>query len=152
MPHIDNDRIEKVVELKASVARVWKALTDHKAFGRWFRVDLDQEFAPGGKSTGRMTYPGYEGVPWVVYVERMEPEHLFSFRWYDSDDGSQKQNDDQPALIVEFRLEEIPTGTRLTITETGFAALPDSRRIKMMRDNQEGWNIQAKNIAQYLSA
>jgi uncharacterized protein YndB with AHSA1/START domain len=28
------DRIEKTVELKAPVARVWRALTDHHEFGQ----------------------------------------------------------------------------------------------------------------------
>ena len=147
----DDDKIVKVVELRVPFARVWQALTDHKAFGQWFRVDLDQAFQVGGISTGQMTYPGHEGAPWVVYVERMEPERLFSFRWYDSDDGS-KQNDDQPGLLVAFELEEIPNGTRLTITESGFSALLPPRRIEVMRGNREGWNIQADNLARYLSA
>ena len=30
--------IEKQIELKAPVSRVWSALTDHKEFGEWFRV------------------------------------------------------------------------------------------------------------------
>lgn len=152
MAEADDDKIVKIIELRVPIARVWKALTDHKEFGRWFRVDLDQKFEAGGKSTGRMTYPGHEGAPWVVYVERMEPERLFTFRWYDSDDGSTTQNDDQPALLVEFQLDEVPNGTRLTITESGFSALPRPRRIEVMRGNEEGWNIQAENLAQYCSA
>lgn len=152
MAEADGDKIVKVVELRAPIARVWKALTDYKEFGRWFRVDLDQQFEPGGKSTGRITYPGHEGAPWVVYVERMEPERLFTFRWYDSDDGSAQQKNDQPALLVEFQLEKIPNGTRLTIAESGFSALPHPRRIEVMRGNEEGWNIQAENLAQYCSA
>lgn len=151
MADSDDDKIVKAVELLAPLARVWKALTDHKEFGHWFRVDLDQKFQVGRKSTGQMTYPGHEGAPWVVYIERIEPERLFTFRWYDSDDGS-KQNDDQPALLVEFHLEEIPHGTRLTITESGFSALLHPRRMEVMRGNQEGWNIQADNLARYLSA
>lgn len=147
----EDDKLVKVVELRTPIGRVWKALTDHTEFGRWFRVDLDQEFEVGAKTTGRMTYPGHEGAPWVAYVERMEPEHLFTFRWYDSDDGS-KEHDDQPALLVAFQLEEIPNGTRLTITESGFSALPHGRRIEVMRGNEEGWNIQANHIVQYLSA
>lgn len=151
MAESDDDKIVKIFELQAPIARVWKALADHKEFGRWFRVDLDQEFQVGAKSTGQMTFPGHEGTPWVVYVERMEPERLFTFRWYDSEDGT-KQSDDQPALRVEFQLEAIPSGTRLTITESGFSALPNPRRIEIMRGNREGWNIQAENLARYLSA
>lgn len=150
MAELDDDKIVKVVELRQPRVRVWRALTDHKQFGHWFRVDLDQKFQVGRISTGKMTYPGHEGAPWVVYIERMEPERLFTFRWYDSDDGL-KQSDDQPALLVEFQLDETPKGTRLTITESGFSALPHPRNIEVMRGNQEGWTIQADNLARYLS-
>lgn len=147
----DNDKIQKIADLRAPISRVWKALTDYKEFGEWFRVDLEQPFEPGKISTGRMTYPGHEGVKWIAYIEQMEPERLFSFRWYDSEEGAGEENDDQPALLVEFELEAIPGGTRLTITESGFSALPESRRIELMRGNEEGWNIQADNLDKYLT-
>ena len=57
-----SDRIEKRVELKAPVARVWRALTDHREFGQWFRVNLAGPFVPGQVSRGKMTHPGYEHV------------------------------------------------------------------------------------------
>ncbi len=38
MEKSSTDRIEKRIELKAPVARVWRALTDHQEFGEWFRV------------------------------------------------------------------------------------------------------------------
>jgi uncharacterized protein YndB with AHSA1/START domain len=31
-----NDSIEKQIELKAPVSRVWRALTDHREFGECF--------------------------------------------------------------------------------------------------------------------
>jgi hypothetical protein len=31
-----DDRIEKRIELKAPVSRVWRALTDYREFGEWF--------------------------------------------------------------------------------------------------------------------
>ena len=49
------DRIEKVIELKAPVARVWRALTDHEEFGKWFRVRLDGPFVAGQVSRGNIT-------------------------------------------------------------------------------------------------
>jgi len=36
-----SDSIEKRIELTAPVSRVWRALTDHREFGEWFRVKLD---------------------------------------------------------------------------------------------------------------
>ncbi len=145
------DRIVKTVDLDASPTRVWKALTDYQEFGAWFRVDLDQPFQVGERSTGKMTYPGHEGVPWLAFVERMDYERLFSFRWYDTLETSTETLENQPALLVEFQIEEASGGTLLTITESGFLALPDSRRIELMRGNEDGWNLQAKNIAQHLA-
>src|SRR6266849_4485250 len=75
------DRIEKRIELKAPVSRVWRALTDHREFGEWFRVKLDGPFVPGQVSRGQITYPGYEHVKWEAVVQKMEPERLFSFTW-----------------------------------------------------------------------
>jgi hypothetical protein len=51
---------------------------------------------------------------------------------------------------VVFELEEVPEGTRLTVTETGFDRVPVSRRSKAYRENDEGWAEQLKAIAQYL--
>ena len=61
-----NDRIEKRIELKAPVSRVWRALTDYREFGEWFRVKLDGPFVPGQISRGRITHPGYEHIKWEV--------------------------------------------------------------------------------------
>lgn len=145
------DRIVKTVELKAPLSRVWRAVSDHNEFGQWFRVKLDGPFRPGAVSTGKMTYPGCEGYPWLAVVERMEPERLLSFRWHDFDEKSGVEVSKQPSMLVEFRLEPTAEGTRLTITESGFEALPDHRRLEVLRGNTEGWNIQADNITAHVT-
>lgn len=145
------DTIVKVIELKAPLSRVWRAISDHKEFGQWFRVKLDGPFKPGSVSTGKMTFPGYEDYPWRAIVERMEPQRLFSFRWHDYNEKSGVDLAEQATTLVEFRLEPTAEGTRLTITESGFEALPDHRRIEVLRDNTEGWNIQANNIAAHVA-
>jgi len=73
-----NDRIEKQIELKAPISKVWRALTDHREFGEWFRVKLEGPFVPGQVSRGQITYPGYEHLKWEATVQKMEPEKLFS--------------------------------------------------------------------------
>jgi uncharacterized protein YndB with AHSA1/START domain len=148
----EEDRIVKVVELDAPVARVWRALTDHEEFGEWFRVRLDQPFKPGAKSTGSMTYPGFEGWPWLATVERIEHEKLFSFRWHDYEEQSGLDIADHPTTLVEFRLEPTGGGTRLTITESGISALPEPRRLEVLRSNTKGWDIQANNIAAHVGS
>src|ERR1700747_3760134 len=121
------DRIEKRIELKAPVSRVWRALTDYKEFGEWFRVKLDGPFVEGKVSTGQITYPGYEHVKWEAHVEKMERERVFSFRWphaksLDKADYSPDYSK-EPTTLVEFRLEKTAHGTSLVLTESGFDKL-----------------------------
>lgn len=146
------DRIEKRIELKASMSRVWRALTDHREFGQWFRVALEGPFIPGKETRGRITYAGYEHLTMIVTVQRMESERLFSFTWqpYEIDPDANYASE-PPTTLVEFRLEAAPGGALLTVTELGFAALPAHRRDEAFRLNDNGWAIQLQNIAQHVA-
>ena len=147
-----NDRIEKTVDLKAPVSRVWRALTDREEFGTWFRVRLDGPFLPGQVSRGHITYPGYERVRWEAVVQRMEPERLFSFTWHPYAVDPKADYSGEPSTLVEFTLERIPTGTRLRIVESGFDKLPAHRRDEAFRMNDRGWTAQTENIARHVDA
>lgn len=145
------DRIEKSVELKASVARVWRALTDYQEFGEWFRVKLDGPFVVGEVSRGQMTYEGYEHVKWRAQVQAMEPERLFSFTWHPYAVDPDTDYTNEPRTLVEFRLEATSSGCRLLMSESGFSALPDdARRAEALRENTQGWDEQANNIAAHV--
>ena len=148
--HKDQDRIEKVVDLAAPVARVWRAITDHREFGEWFRVRLDNPFKVGETTTGNITYPGHEHMKWVSVTEKMEHERLFAFSWPPSAVDPDTEYDAEAKVLVEFRLEPTEKGTRLTITETGFLQFPEAKRLEVLRSNTEGWDIQAKNVAAHV--
>lgn len=148
----DQDRIQKRVELTAPVSRVWCALTDHEEFGAWFRVQLDGPFEVGATTTGRMTFPGHEDVVWESVTERIVPEELFVFSWHPSAIDPDTTYAEDAKVVVEFRLEPTADGTCLTITETGFLQFPDSRRLEILRSNQEGWDLQAQHVAAHVES
>ena len=147
-----NDRIEKTVELKAPIQRVWKALTDHTEFGEWFRVNLEGPFAPGEVARGRVAYPGYEHVVWEARVVTMESPRLFSFTWHPYAIDPNVDYSSEPPTLVEFRLAPTPDGTRLVITESGFDALPAHRQADALRMNEGGWEQQAHNIKTHVES
>ena len=144
------DRIEKIIELKAPIERVWRAILDAEEFGAWFRVKLDGPFRAGEVSRGRMTYPGYEHLPWEVKVTKIEPPRLFAFTWHPYAVDPKVDYSGEPETLVEFRLEPIGAGTRLVITETGFEALPAGRRSDALRSNEGGWAQQAANVRDHV--
>ena len=146
-----SDRIEKRIELKAPVSRVWRALTDHNEFGAWFKVKVDAPFVPGHVSRGHITYPGYEHLKWEAVVQRMEPEHLFSFTWHPYAVDTKIDYSTETPTLVEFTLEKTESGTLLQVVESGFDKIPNDRRFEAFRRNDAGWAEQIKNIESHVS-
>jgi uncharacterized protein YndB with AHSA1/START domain len=146
-------RVEKRIELKAPVSRVWRALTDHDEFGQWFGVKLTTAFVPGQISRGQITYPGYEHVVMEVVVRKMEPERLFSFTWHPYAIDPKIDYSKEPQTLVEFRLEKTAAGgTLLSVTETGFENLPAHRRPDAYRMNDSGWAEQMQSIERHVAS
>lgn len=142
------DRIQKTITLHAPRSRVWRALTDPAQFSEWFGANLSGRFVPGQKMRGPITIPEYQHLAFEVVVERMEPERLFSWSWQPG--GDPDIDPAEPMTLVVFELEEVPEGTRLTVTETGFDQIPVARRGRAYRENDEGWTGQMDNLRQYL--
>ncbi len=140
-----SDRIEKDVFIAAPVERVWRALTDHEQFGAWFGVKLDGPFVVGESTYGAMTEPSFEGWPWESRTEVMEAPRLFAFTWAHTVERDEDPHT-APRTRVEFRLAPEGEGTRLTIVESGFDAVPEERRAEVMRNNARGWEIQSARV------
>ncbi len=146
---MDTDTITRQIHIGADPQRVWDALADAHEFGKWFQVKLDGPFVVGKTTTGKLTYPGHEGIPWITATEVMEPPSRFVFRWPNST-PNESIGPDTIWLTVEFTLTRQNDGTLVTVTETGFAAVPEDQRVSMLRGNTEGWNIQTGNLKRYV--
>ncbi len=144
------DRIEKEIVLPAPRERVWRALTDVREFNQWFGVALTAPFAPGAVVSRQLASPEYQHLTMTVWVEEMVSGRRFSFRWhpYAIEEGIDYSA--EPTTLVSFTLEDVEGGTRLTIVESGFQAIPESRRDRAFRADGEGWAIQLKNVRRYL--
>lgn len=145
------DRIEKRIDLKASPSRVWKALTDHGEFGKWFGVALEGPFELGKTARGKILYPGYEHVTWEAVIRKMGKEKLFSFTWHPYAVEPGVDYSQEPSTLVEFGLEKSALGTLLTLTESGFGKIPAGRRPEAFRMNEGGWTEQMKNIEAHVA-
>ena len=126
------DRIEKRVLLHASRQRVWRALSNSAEFGSWFGVRFDGPFAAGACVHGVIVpttvdaevarlQKEYEGMPFEITIEQMEPERLFSFRWHPFAIEPGVDYSAEPTTLVVFALEEAADGIMLTVTESMLA-------------------------------
>ena len=147
------DRIESKILLKASRARVWRALSNAEEFGAWFSVKLEgKTFAPGQRTQGQSTYPGYEHILFEVWIERMEPERLLSWRWHPGVPEPGVDYSLEPTTLVVFELADADGGTLLSVVESGFDKIPPQRRLSVFRMNTEGWDEQMKKIEEHVAA
>ncbi len=168
---ISTDRIEKVVTLRAPLSRVWRAIADAQEFGRWFGFKLEGQFAVGKSMKGvfegkideaqliehqkslglrpsKVKLPPENAT--FCTVERIDPEHYFSFRWVPYGIDAEADPENEPTTLVEFRLEAVPEGTLLTIVESGFDRVPAHRRERAFRMNEGGWAAQAENLKKHV--
>ena len=144
------DSIEKRIEIAAPISRVWRALTDSRQFGEWFRVSMEGPFAMGQAVGGQLTYPGYEHIRMEIEVKAIEPETLFSYTWHPYSLDPKVDYTQETPTLVEFRLKASEAGTLLTVVESGFDRIPAARRAEAFRMNTGGWTQQLKNIDTYV--
>ncbi|MBE1546970.1 uncharacterized protein YndB with AHSA1/START domain [Mycobacterium sp. OAS707] len=154
------DRIEKDVVLRASLARVWQAISNADEFGQWFGVRLDGPFTEGASVTGVITpttvdedvarrQQEHAGKTDTWQIVAIEPQRRLAFRWHPypgEADGSE-----QPTTLVEFTLAETEGGVLLRIVESGFDQIPAEHRASAFEGNSEGWAKQTELVSKYLA-
>jgi uncharacterized protein YndB with AHSA1/START domain len=156
------DRIEKTVLLPAPLQQVWSAISDANQFGHWFGVAFDGPFAAGSKATGKIAPTAVDaevaklqaphvGKRFEIWVERVEPLSVFSFRWHPYAIDPTVDYSTEPMTLIQFELTSAATGTRLVISESGFDQIPESRRAEAYAADDGGWGMQAILIGKYLT-
>ena len=138
------DRIERTVEIAHPPAQVWAALTTAEGLASWFGDEATIDLRPGGPA--RMTFGNGHTVS--MRVERVEEPAVFGYTWQIFG----LPEDDPRRTYVEFTLEPAGSGTRLTVTESGFAQLPADAHRKAYDGNTQGWASELGELVKHLAA
>ncbi|MEU4194529.1 SRPBCC domain-containing protein [Kribbella sp. NPDC026611] len=136
------DRIERTVELAHPPAKVWAALTTAEGLGTWFGHTATIDLRPGG--TAEMTWSSGDRAE--MRIERIEEPTTFGFTWHIYGLPAE----DPRRTYVEFTLEPVTSGTRLTVIESGFSQLPDDEYQTAFSANTDGWGSELGELAEYL--
>ena len=159
---MSTDKIEKTVVLKSSREQVWRAISEASQFGTWFGIEFDGPFVTGEWLSARIVptkvdpevakqQEPYRGTPFHILIEEIRPMQRFAFRWHPYAIDKGKDYSAEPTTLVSFELADAPGGVRLTITESGFDAIPLERRAEAFKANEGGWEHQSRLIAKYLA-
>ena len=132
-------RIDKSIEIQAPPERVWRALTDARELGDWFRVAIEGAIAPGAEVWMTSLMPSHQGMRFAVRIVEMTAARRLVWQWHPGEIDRAVDYTHEPMTTVTFTLEPAGTGTRLTVSETGFDAIALARRAKVFRDNDTGW-------------
>jgi uncharacterized protein YndB with AHSA1/START domain len=138
------DRIERTVEIAHPPAKVWAALTTAEGLSAWFGNEATIDLRPGGSAWMKWD----SGDIADMRVERVEEPTVFGFTWHIYG----LPEDDPRRTYVEFTLEPIAAGTRLTVVESGFAQLPGDAHRTAYDGNTRGWASELGELASYLDA
>lgn len=147
---MSSDQIKKSIVIKSPVSRVWRALTDHEEYGTWFQCVIDRPFVVGELVMGRMTIKGAEHLTFPMKILKMDKDKLFSCEWPAYVEKTDLDLLQEPWLTMEYHLEEVSEGTKLSIIESGFDSLNAAIRDEARKGNDEGWDFQLNNIRNYL--
>lgn len=93
--------VKREVVLEAPLDEVWDALTEPEQLEEWFANDVELKLEPGGDGVFRWA----DGEEQRIVVEEVVTRRRVAYAW---DDGR-----------VAIELEEVETGTRVRVTETG---------------------------------
>lgn len=113
------ERIRREVILPVSRVEAWAAISDPGRLAAWFGAEVELQARPGGRGTFR--WPS--GVERGAIVEEVEPLCSLAFRWVAFERWPDGTILGRATTRVELSLEDVESGTRLTVVESGFPSL-----------------------------
>ena len=142
-----NFTVSRTISIAAAPEKVWAAITETDHIVKWFgdHAVLDR-VAVGG--SGLFGFEGYGDF--AVRIEELDEPRMIAYRWSNDNAkaGDPAGGEFSKSTVFRFTLEPIPTGTRLTVVETGFDTLSDPAA--SMEGNRQGWDGELDELVAYL--
>lgn len=142
----DTGVVRRNIEIAASPATVWAALTSPDAIEQWWGHPVRFPDGVHEGAHGTFEYVGHGLFP--LHVVRLDPPRTFAFRWADLGVAMATEDDN----LVTFTVEPAGQGARVTVVEEGFTTPDAAARRAAMEDNVQGWNQALDGLAAYVLA
>jgi uncharacterized protein YndB with AHSA1/START domain len=147
------DQVQRHVLIRGPIERAFAALTDQSLFPTWGPLRIEGKLEPGERPV--LDFGPAGGGKTAIYVVAVEAPSYFAYRW--------PQGATDPAILladplavpntlVEFRLEAVEGGTRVTVTESGISQLPSVSGMDpdlAIEHMGEGWQLMLGGLERY---
>ena len=138
--------VRRTIDIAAPVHKVWIAITDPAHISQWFGR---AEFAGSGAGAlGTLSWDDHGSIP--VRVEAVDEPHMITYRW--SNDHAlgtpPEALDVAHSTVFTFTLEPTPSGTQLTVVETGFENISDPQA--ELESHRGGWDFELDELVALL--
>jgi uncharacterized protein YndB with AHSA1/START domain len=99
------ERVEREVTVPAEPDEVWRMLTEPDGLAGWLAEEAEIDVRPDGEARFRMA----DGEERTGFVEEADPPARLTLWW---------RAGDEDASRIEFTLEPVDDGTRVTVVES----------------------------------
>jgi uncharacterized protein YndB with AHSA1/START domain len=124
-------------DLQHGAEKVWRALTDPMLLTEWLLPVVGLELEPGAPFTfTAQPQPGWDGIVNCRFLE-IERQRKVSWAWVVGDIDT----------VVTFTLTPTPSGTRLSLVQSGFGA--DQKR--NLNGARYGWKMMSEKLVDVLA-
>lgn len=134
------NEIRQSIVVKAKQERVWQALIQPRHFSNWFGMQIEFPVLEVGEE---MTFDPH-GINGKGRIATIQPIERFAFYWTHEPEFAAIET------LVTFHLETTGDGTRVTVTDVGYDAMPEHVIAERFKLNNDGWAEQMNNIAKYV--
>ncbi len=126
--------VKRSIWINAPRERVWQAVTDPEQIAQWFSPGAS--FSQNGN---RISVRIGEMEMEVAIIELFDPPRQITTR-----------NLPERTITTTYMLEEENGGTRFTVIESGYEALPEDTRQQRADQDNKGWEMALENLQAYL--
>ena len=135
--------VERSVLIDAPRQRVWQAITDPAQLEQWYAPGCPWEI-PSLQAGATVKFHNTDADIQLATIEAVEPLKEFTLRW--------QLDPVHPGitLLNSFLLEEVDGNTRVTVSQEGYASLPDGMREEQLRQDADAYTAIVESLKSFL--
>jgi uncharacterized protein YndB with AHSA1/START domain len=131
--------VERTIWIATTRERAWQAVTDPVQLSKWYATNFKWEI-PALEIGATVKFHNSETDIPVATIQVLDPPRQFSLRW--EPDASFAD----VILITTILLTEENGGTRVTLIESGYEAVPENERQQWLDRSGEGYSMSVQNL------